>query len=271
MLGRAVVAEVRQRGGEALGPSRAEADVTDRDTLVALAREFRPEVVINCAAFTRVDDCESREDHAMAVNGEGARNAAAAAADVGARLIHLSTDYVFDGQARTPYREDAPPNPQSAYGRSKLAGERAVAGYQEALIVRVSWLFGPGGPSFPATMVRLMQEGQRTLRVVDDQVGGPTYTLFLARALCDLFRAGASGIVHYQNQEPVSWYGFTRAIVRQWDPTVEVLPVSTAEFSRPAPRPAYSALDIHRCQAILGRPVEPWSAGLTEFLRSIQP
>jgi len=266
MLGRAVTAEVRRRGGAALAPSRAQADITDRERLVTLARSFRPGVVINCAAFTQVDACEEREDYATAVNGTGAGHAAEAAEAVGARLLHLSTDYVFDGEAREPYPEEAPTAPRSAYGRSKLAGEVAVAGYESALIVRVSWLFGPGGPSFPATMLRLIRQGQRTLKVVEDQVGGPTYTPFLARALCDLAVTGETGRLHYQNREPVSWYGFTREIVRLWDPAVEVLPVTTAAFPRPAPRPAYSVLDVRRCEAILGRRVEPWCAGLAEFL-----
>jgi dTDP-4-dehydrorhamnose reductase len=266
MLGRAVMAEVRHRGGAALAPSRQQVDITHLDRVIQIARAFRPRVIVNCAAFTQVDACEEREAEATAVNGAGAGNAAEAAAAVGARLIQVSTDYIFDGTQSSPYSEDATPAPRSAYGRSKLAGEEAVRGFEKALIVRVSWLFGPGGPSFPATMVRLMEGGHRTLRVVDDQVGGPTYTPFLARALCDLAKAEAAGVVHYQNREAVSWYDFTREIVRLWDPTVDVVPVTTAEFPRPAPRPAYSVLDVHRCEEILQRRVEPWSAGLAEFL-----
>jgi dTDP-4-dehydrorhamnose reductase len=266
MLGQAVVAEARSRGWAALGLSRAQADVTDRDRLLYWAAAFRPEAVVNCAAFTRVDDCESETQRAFAVNGEAVANAAAAAALAGARLIHVSTDYVFDGEARAPYREDAAAAPRSVYGRSKLAGERRALAYDRALVVRTSWLFGPGGPNFVATMVGFIEAGRLPLRVVRDQEGCPTYTPFLAAALLDLAEFGATGIVHYRNREPVSWYAFAVDIARLWSGTAEVVPVTTAEFPQPAPRPAYSVLDVARFEEKAGRRVEPWECGLVETL-----
>lgn len=271
MLGRAVVAEGRRRGYPVLGLSRVQADLTDPDRLLAWVREFRPEAVFNCAAFTVVDACESEPERAMAVNGEGVGHAAAAAAAVGALLVHVSSDYVFDGTASEPYREDATTAPLSAYGRSKLAGEERALAYERSIVVRTSWLFGRGGPNFVLTMLRLIAGGTDPLRVVDDQVGAPTYTPYLARALWDLADRGARsgghrGLVHYRNREPVSWYGFAREIARSWAPEVGVLPVATDEFPRPAHRPAYSVLAVDRVEELRGRVVEPWAAGLAEYL-----
>lgn len=266
MLGRAVVREARSRGHAALGLSHSQADLTDRERLLHWAGFFRPDVVINCAAFTRVDACETETETAFRVNGEAVANAAAAADSAGARLLHVSSDYVFDGTAGEPYKEDAATAPVSAYGRSKLLGERHALAYPRGLAVRTSWLFGPGGPNFAATMVNLIRQGKLPLRVVDDQVGRPTYTGFLARALVDLAPAQITGIVHYGNREPVSWYAFAAAIARLVSAKAEVLPVSTAEFPRPARRPAYSVLAVDRFEETVGRPVEPWEAGLAEYL-----
>jgi dTDP-4-dehydrorhamnose reductase len=286
MLGRQVVAEGRRRGHPTLGLSRVAGDVTELEGLLAWGREFRPEVVFNCAAMTAVDACEGEEERAFAINAGGAANAAALARAAGARLFQLSTDYVFDGSAREPYPEDAPTGPRSAYGRSKLAGEVAVLAAGEArdgagggaaagtTIVRTSWLFGPGGPSFVATMLRLMAEGTDPLRVVDDQVGCPTYAPFLARALWDLAEigpaGGAAGVVHYRNREPVSWYGFACEIAASRRPAVSVEPISTAESARSAPRPAYSVLAVERFERLTGRPVESWRAGLGHYLDTVR-
>jgi dTDP-4-dehydrorhamnose reductase len=274
MLGRAVVAEGRRRSYPVLGLSHAQADLTDPGRLVAWAREFRPELVLNCAAFTVVDACESETEKAMAVNADGVGHAAAAAAAAGAILVHVSSDYVFDGAGSEPYAEDAATGPLSAYGRSKLAGEERALAYERSIVVRTSWLFGPGGPSFVTTMLRLIEGGTNPLRVVDDQVGAPTYTPYLARALWDLAEldargAGdepATGVVHYRNREPVSWYGFACEIARSWAPEVGVVPVTTDEFPRPARRPAYSVLSVDRVERLRGRVVEPWAAGLARFL-----
>lgn len=276
MLGRQVVSEGRRRGHAVLGLSRAQADVTDREALLGWAREFRPEVVVNCAAMTAVDDCEAEEERAFAVNARGVGNAAAAARAVDARLVQVSTDYVFDGRAETPYAEDAATAPLSAYGRSKLAGEEEALGESgeggggPGLVVRTSWLFGPGGWNFVLNMLRQLARGADPLRVVDDQVGRPTYTPYLARVIWDLVALGpargAAGLVHYGNREPVSWFGFAREIVAAWKPSVRVEPVGTEVFPRPAERPAYSVLAVDRFEGLTGRPVESWRAGLGQYL-----
>ena len=280
MLGRALVAEARRRGQPALALSHAQADVTDPGRLRYWMEGFRPELVINAAAFTKVDACESEaRELAFAVNGAAVGNVAAAAAaaqSAGARLVHLSTDYVFDGrpvaESRRPYREDDPTAPLSVYGQSKLAGEREALRHPNALVVRTSWLFGPGGPNFAATMVKLIRQGKLPLRVVDDQEGCPTYTPFLARAILDLAPLAVTGIVHYRNREAVTWYAFAREIAALWaDPhAVDVLPIKTADFPRPAPRPAYSVLDVQRFESALGRRVEAWVWGLADYLARIR-
>jgi dTDP-4-dehydrorhamnose reductase len=270
MLGRAVVAAARSRGWAALGLSRAQGDLDRRDDLLGWAERFRPEVVVNCAAYTKVDAAETDPERAFAVNGEGVAHAAALADRAGARLVQVSTDYVFDGvfdgKIRTPYREDSPTAPLSVYGASKLAGERRALACERSLVVRTSWLFGPGGHNFVATMVGLIEAGRLPLRVVTDQEGCPTSTPSLARALLDLAAREASGIVHYQDREPVSWYAFAVEIARLWSGVAEVIPVTSAEFPRPARRPAYSVLDVGRFEMIAGRRVEPWTNGLVETL-----
>jgi dTDP-4-dehydrorhamnose reductase len=273
MLGRRVVAEARSRGWAALGLSRQQADVTGAmgdGSLLGWAAAFRPEVVVNCAAHTRVDACETEPERAFAVNAAGAAQAAALAERAGARLVHVSTDYVFEGRGNEPYAEDAPTGPLSVYGKSKLEGERRALAYDRSVVVRTSWLFGPGGPNFVATLVNLIEAGRLPLRVVADQEGCPTYTGFLARALLDLAALEASGIVHYRNREPVSWYAFAVAIARLWSGAAEVVPVTTAEFPRPAPRPAYSVLDVGRFERLAGRRVEPWEWGLVETLAHLR-
>jgi len=279
MLGRAVVAEARHRGFAALGLSSGQADVTDRDRLLYWVDAFRPQTLVNCAAFTRVDDCEEREEHAFAVNGRAVDHVVTAAETAEARLLHVSTDYVFGGDVGgdpgsnpEPYREDAPTDPHSVYGRSKLDGETRALAYERATVVRTSWLFGPGGPNFVTTILRLIAEGKNPLRVVSDQTGCPTYTPFLARALWDLAALELSevaGVVHYRNREPVTWHGFAREIARLRDRSVEVLPVTTEEFPRPAPRPTYSVLDVSRFEEAVGREVEPWGWGLVEYLAAL--
>ena len=268
MLGRALVEAARGRGHAALALSREQADIEDARRMHHWVETFRPEAVINCAAYTKVDLAEGDgREKAFAVNGSAVGNVVTAAASVGARVLHVSTDYVFDGTAREPYREDAPTNPLSVYGQSKLAGEREALLYGRSLVVRTSWLFGPGGPNFAATMVRLIQDGKLPLRVVYDQVGCPTYTPYLAEALLDLAPLGLTGVVHYRNREPVSWHGFAVEIARLWcGAAEEVVPVTTEEFPRPAPRPSYSVLDVTRFEEAAGRRVEAWEAGLADYL-----
>ncbi|HEV8240751.1 MAG TPA: dTDP-4-dehydrorhamnose reductase [Thermoanaerobaculia bacterium] len=269
MLGRAVAEETTRRGWATLALGHAEADITDAAAVEARVREFAPAVVWNCAAFTAVDACETQRDHAFAVNGEAVGNVAAAARAAGATLVHVSTDYVFDGRDPVPYEEEDHTAPLSVYGASKLRGEELALEYDGALVVRTSWLFGPGGPNFVLTMLRLMREDKVPLRVVNDQVGCPTYTPFLAAALCDLLAVKARGLVHYRNGEAASWWQFTRAIVRRWDPNVKVQPIRSVDFPRPAPRPPYSVLAVDRVETLLGRQVEHWKRGLYDYLAGI--
>jgi dTDP-4-dehydrorhamnose reductase len=273
MLGRAVVSEARTRSLPVLGLSHAQADIRDGQRLLYWVDAFRPELIVNCAAYTKVDLCEAAGlDEAFEINGRAVDNVVAAAHGANAGLVHVSTDYVFDGRGSAPYREDAPVGPLSAYGRSKLDGERRVLGYDRSTVVRTSWLFGPGGPNFVATIVRLIEEGKH-LRVVRDQEGAPTYTGFLARAILDLAQLQAKGVVHYRNREAVSWYDFATEIAGLWSGThriPEVVPVTTEEFPRPAPRSAWSVLDVSHFQEITGRRVEPWGWGLAEYLTALR-
>ena len=259
MLGREVVRVAAEHDVSSL--THADLDVTDRD---AVARAARDSVVINCAAFTDVDGAETDEDVATRVNGEAAGHLAAAARAV----VYPSTDYVFDGSKGTPYVESDPTGPRSAYGRSKLAGEHAVArANPRHIIVRTSWLFGPGGRNFVDTMLTAASERDE-LRVVDDQIGCPTYSGHLAAALVELATSDAYGIHHVAGAGACSWFEFAIEIFRQADVGVRVVPCSTDEFPRPAPRPAYSVLGSERPDAIR---LPDWHEGLAAYLAERAP
>jgi dTDP-4-dehydrorhamnose reductase len=264
MLGLDVCDAASAAGHDAIGFSRAELDVSDQAAVASAVGDARPDAVVNCAAYTNVDGAETEEALAVAVNALGAGSVASAASAVGAWTIHISTDYVFDGTKPEPYVESDPVNPMSAYGRSKLAGERAVAGAAPAshTIVRSSWLFGAHGPCFPATILRLAQERDE-LTVVDDQVGCPTFTGHLATALVKLAEEPrVSGTLHVAAAQQCSWHEFAREIVRSAGLECEVRPGNTADLGRPAPRPAYSVLRSRR-----GAPELPdWRAGLAEYM-----
>jgi dTDP-4-dehydrorhamnose reductase len=254
----------RFAGRDVIPMARAELDVTDAGAVRQAFEKLRPAAVINCAAWTDVDGAEADEAGATLLNGEAAGIVAAAAATVGAAVVQPSTDYVFDGTKRTPYVESDPVAPQSAYGRSKLAGERAVAEANERhFIVRTSWLFGSGGGNFVETMLRLGRELGEVV-VVRDQVGCPTYTAHLAEALVELAGGEAYGIHHVAGGgEPCSWFDFARAIFEEAGVDVRVSPCTTEEFPRPAQRPAYSVLESERPDA----PRLPgWRSGLSAHL-----
>ncbi len=273
MLGQALVREARERAWPALAPSHGQLDIADAARIAAAVEEFRPQLLVNCAAFTKVDDCETRREHALAVNGTAVAGLVAAARAHGARLVHVSSDYVFDGEGSSPYAEDAPTRPLSVYGESKLLGEREALRVSDSLVVRASWLFGPDGPNFMATMLQLFERSRRDgtpVRVVHDQMGAPTYTPFLARAICDLAARGARGVVHYRNHDAVSWHGFASAIARASGYERDVVPITTAEFPRPARRPRYSVLAVDHFEAIAARRVETWSAGIELYLELLR-
>lgn len=267
MLGQDLLAAAKAAGHEVMGFPRADLDITDAAAVTRALADARPDVVVNSAAWTNVDGAESDEAGAMAVNGTGAGNVARAAAACGAWTIHISSDYVFDGRKASPYVESDPVGPLSGYGRSKLAGERAVA--EEApdrhTTVRSSWLFGPAGLCFPATILRLAGERDE-LKVVDDQIGCPTFTGHLAEALVNLATRDEppAGVVHVAGGGSCSWFEFAREIVAGGGVTCEVTPCSTEEFPRPATRPANSVLHSERGGEA---PLLPeWREGLARYL-----
>jgi dTDP-4-dehydrorhamnose reductase len=276
MLGRDVLRAAQRAGHEPVPLDLAALDITDaRAVALALARE-RPDAAINCAAWTDVDGAESDREGAHAVNASGAGNLARAAAEAGVPLVHVSTDYVFDGQAPTngsgsprAYVESDPTAPRSVYGESKLAGEREVlAASTSHAVVRSSWLFGLDGHNFVATMLRLAGERDATgstpsVRVVDDQVGCPTWTGHLAPALVGLLERGVGGLAHLAGAGHVSWNGFAKEIFRQAELDCRVEAASSAEMARPAPRPAWSALESEREDVL---PLPPWQDGLAGYL-----
>ncbi|MDX6673662.1 MAG: dTDP-4-dehydrorhamnose reductase [Solirubrobacteraceae bacterium] len=268
MLGQDLVHAARAAGHDPVAASRAQLDVTDPAAVAAAVAHASPDAIVNCAAWTDVDRAESERAAASAVNGAGAGHVAVAAADAGAPLVHVSTDYVFDGRAREASRESAPTGPLSAYGATKLEGEHAVerAG-GEHTIARSSWLFGAGGPNFVETMLRLGAE-RDAVSVVTDQVGCPTFTGHLAQALVAIAEAGPRGLVHVAGGGACSWHDFAVEIFAQTGVDCRVDPATTAEVARPAPRPAFSVLASERADA----PRLPdWREGLAAYLAARTP
>lgn len=265
-LGSELAALLEERSGTALlALDRPEIDITDPESVALVMGGFDPDLVVNCAAWTAVDDAEEHEDAALRVNGLGPRIIADECRLAGAWLVQVSTDYVFDGSADAPYDEDALPSPRSAYGRTKLAGEEAVRVLlpDSHYVVRTAWLYGRHGQNFAKTMARLERE-QDTVTVVDDQVGQPTSASDLARQIVRLTEhRPAAGIYHGTNSGEVTWFGFAREVFRLIgaDPD-RVRPTTSSEFVRPAPRPAYSVLG-HRRWAEAGlEPMRPWQEAL---------
>jgi dTDP-4-dehydrorhamnose reductase len=265
MLARALLRELERRGHEVVGLGRDALDVTDADAVERAVREWAPDVVVQCAAYTRVDDAETDEATAFAVNAEGTRNVARACRVIGARLVYPSTDYVFDGRATSPYRPDHPPAPLNAYGRSKLAGEAAAREAGDWIIARTSWLYGAGGRNFVSTILRRAMEGT-PLRVVDDQRGTPTWTGTLAVTLAGLLEADVpSGIYHTTGRGETTWYGFAREALRLAGIDADIVPVPTEAFPTPARRPRYSVLDCSSTEAVVG-PLPDWREALAKAL-----
>jgi dTDP-4-dehydrorhamnose reductase len=264
MLGRDVQAAAERAGHDVVALGRRELDVTDADAVDGALRAATPDTVINCAAWTDVDGAETAEPAATAVNGAGAGHVAAAAHRAGAFTVHVSSDYVFAGDASEPYAEGAPTAPVSAYGRSKLEGERAVASAAPGThaIVRSAWLFGVHGRNFVDTMLRLGGERDE-VTVVDDQVGSPTYTGDLASALVDVAERRVAGIAHVVASGNCSWFDLAVATFAQAGIDCRVQPGRTADLERPAPRPAMSVLRSTRPEV----PSLPrWEDGLARYL-----
>ncbi len=240
-------------------------DITDAVAVRAYFRDVKPDAVIHCAAYTNVDGAESDADGAFRVNVVGAQNIAAGCLATGARMVYVSTDYVFDGQSQMPYRECDQTNPQSVYGSTKLQGEQIV---KEILgrhyIIRTAWLYGEGN-NFVGTMLKLAETND-TLRVVHDQIGTPTSTVELTKAIFKLLASDAYGTYHGTCQGQCSWYDFACEIFRLTGKNIKVIPVTTDEFPRPAKRPAHSVLDNYMLRMTVGDPMLSWQEALAEYL-----
>jgi dTDP-4-dehydrorhamnose reductase len=269
MLGAAVVRAADRAGHDVVASTREELDVTDLASVRSALEATRPRAVVNCAAYTDVDGAESDEATALAVNGDGAAHVASAAADTGARVVHVSTDYVFDGSSSCPYVESAQPAPRSAYGRSKLAGETAVlAASAGNVVVRTSWLFGAGGRNFVDTMLALGAE-RDVVEVVTDQVGCPTWSGHLADALVSLAgREDAAGLYHVAGAGECSWHDLAVEVFAQAGVDCRVEPTDSTAMPRPAPRPAYSVLVSAREDA---PKLPPWQEGVSGHLAERGP
>jgi dTDP-4-dehydrorhamnose reductase len=266
MLGKDLV-PILSTENEVLGRDIDDFDISDQKRVQKEIETFHPEVVINAAAYTDVDGCESRRELAFSVNAEGARNVALACAETRARMIHLSTDYVFNGHSQSPYLEEDLPNPLNVYGASKLQGERYIQEtLRNYLIIRTEWLYGRHGKNFVDTILSKAGQ-QKELRVVDDQRGAPTFTKDLGLAISRLIKIGALGVLHVTNSGSCTWFVFAREVLKEKGLNhVQVVPISSAELARPARRPAYSALDCRKFEKLTGSKMRPWEEALKEHL-----
>ena len=264
ILGQALMRE--WKGDEFVGFNSRDVDIRDEERVRDAVRKVRPDWIVLAAAYTDVDGCESNPERAFTVNRDGAVNVARSARDEGARLVFLTSDYVFDGRKKSPYEISDTRNPVSVYGRSKAEAEiRLQEVLPKCCIVRTSWLFGVGGKCFPDTILKLA--GSRPLLdVVDDQRGSPTYSADLARAIIQLCRKQAQGIVHATNAGNCSWFEFACEIMKAAGLATEVRAVSTQQMARPAPRPAYSVLSPASLER-LGITMPPWQDAVRRYLR----
>jgi dTDP-4-dehydrorhamnose reductase len=270
MLAGALVDALLARGLQPVALKRADCDITDADSVAKIFERYRPSLLFNCAAHTAVDLCESEPAKANLINGEGPGNLARLARDYQTKLVHYSTDFVFDGQSDRPYRPTDPTNPLSVYGSSKLLGEQRVQQYLggEALIVRTAWLFGRHGNCFPQTMLTHAKAGRR-LSVVNDQVGSPTSTTDLAAATLHLLDAQARGIFHLANTGHTTWFDFAATTLQCFGMDSSVNPITTADWVKLRPgqakRPAYSVLDTQAYNGLTGRQMPSWKQALQAY------
>jgi len=275
-LGTELVLMLRERADLAVAPDLAELDFLRPDSIAAQIDRHRPDWVINCAAYTQVDKAEEEEDKAYRINRDGAREVARAARAAGARLAHISTDFIFGGEQCRPYREGDAANPLGVYGRSKWEGEAAVREEMpDALVLRTAWVYGAHGANFVKTMLRLAGEREE-LRVVADQVGTPAWTRDIAAALLRLLDLEETGTFHFTDEGVASWYDFACAIVEEaralgYDlKTRQVTPIATDDYPTPATRPAWSVLDKARIRPLLEHPIPHWRASLRAMLRELK-
>ena len=279
MLGSDVVAELQHRGHDVIAPPRSELDISDPTSVAEIAggKWKDPQWCINCAAYTLVDKAEEEKDQAMLANGLGPGYLAQATQMAGMRLLHVSTDFAFDGNATHPYTEDQPTNPQGAYAKSKVQGEELVlAGHANAIIARTAWLYGPNGNSFPRTIIRAWLAGKK-LRVVNDQTGSPTYTADLARVLVDLIEKDAErGIYHTAGPDEMTWFEFAGLAIRAYrdqvlhdDHDIEIEPIRTEDWPTPAKRPNYSVLSFQKVESLGIEPMRPTRLALLDFAKRL--
>jgi len=252
-------------GSSARGVDLEDIDITSPESVRKVLLTISPRVVVNAAACTDVDGCETNRELAMQVNGEGVAYLAMTCKEIGAKLVQISTDYVFDGCKGTPYLEDDPLQPLSVYGESKLAGEMNTRVTPNYLIIRTQWLYGINGKNFVETMLRLAGE-KKELAVVDDQIGSPTWTVDLALAIKALIEKDCRGVYHAANSGFCSWNEFARAIFTESGIDITVNPMSTKDLGRPAPRPLYSTLDCEKLVRDTGFGLQPWREALKHYL-----
>ncbi|WP_123042237.1 dTDP-4-dehydrorhamnose reductase [Cohnella candidum] len=264
-LGQELVS-LRRPGVTFIGLDREQLDITDSSSCRQVMERINPDAVIHAAAYTAVDLAESEPEKAYLINVTGTRNMAEATESVGAKFCYVSTDYVFDGRGKQPYGEDDRTGPQTVYGRTKLEGEQAaLAACSRTFVVRTSWVYGKYGANFVHTMLKLA-ETRPSLTVVNDQTGSPTYTLDLARFLTDLVLTELYGVYHASNSGTCTWFQFAQAIFEESGKSVQVLPCTTQEFPRPAPRPAYSVLGHDAMERAGFEPMRHWRQALRDFL-----
>lgn len=267
-VGKAVLAAA-PADAQVIGLTRAQLDLANADGIASIVQREQPDWVINAGAYTAVDKAESEPDLALAVNGRAPAAFAKALAESGGRLLQISTDFVFDGTASTPYAPAAARNPLSVYGRTKAAGEDGAGA--DAVIVRTSWVYGEGGANFVRTMLRLMREREE-LSVVCDQIGRPTWASGLAQVIWALIERAKAGIYHHSDAGETSWHGFAQAIGEEAlelgliEQIPAINPIPTSDYPTPAKRPAYSVLDDASTRAALGDRAEPWRANLRKML-----
>ena len=275
-LGFEVVRAFSPSGHEIIAPERSELDFLNPGQVAERVRHFQADWVINCAAYTQVDRAESEVEQAFVINRDSAGQLAGAVAGYGGNLLHVSTDFVFDGKQSRPYREDDVARPLGVYGRSKREGEQAVrSALPEATILRTAWVYGVHGHNFVKTILRVAREG-KPLRVVDDQVGSPTWARDIAGAIGTLVQNRASGTYHYTNAGSTSWHGFATAILAGAEAagfaleTTSVEAIPTSGYPTPAQRPAYSVLDTGKIQSLLTAPIPHWRDSLNRMLKELQ-
>ena len=266
MLAKDLIPCLLKMSREVLAPPEDELDITNLGVVKHAVDEFAPDLIINCAAYTNVDEAEKQEHQALMVNGLGVQNLCILCQEHDIPLVHFSTDYVFDGTKPSPYTIYDETNPINAYGRSKLLGEKYILWLlSNFYLIRTSWLFGLHGKNFIETMLEIGQR-QKQVSVVTDQKGCPTWTRHLAEVTVALIETGRYGIYHVTNSEPTTWFDFTKEIFRLAGLSTEVLPVTSEQFPRPAKRPSNSVLDPFPLKEVVGRGMPSWKVALKEYL-----